>query len=76
MKWFLGFCALAAIVGVMTASSCGPTKPFCPSNLPDFSCFDTDGNVIGGAGGGQPDPCDGRAPIICNGMPFCGTACP
>ena len=75
MKWFLGICTLGGLVGMIAVSSCGPTKPFCPST-PDFSCYDQDGNVIGGAGGGIPDPCDGKAPIICNGMPFCGTACP
>jgi hypothetical protein len=63
MKWFLGVCALAGIVGIAVAS-CGPQKDFCPSTS-DNTCHFEDGSAMGGMGGQDLGPCDGGTPIIC-----------
>ena len=65
MKWFVSLIAFGGLVAIVSAASCGPQKPFCPST-PDFSCFDQDGNVIGGAGGQNVGICDGQSQIICS----------
>ena len=79
MKWFLSVCALAGIVAVMSSSSCGPKRDFCPTNDPEFVCFDMDGGPTGGAGGIDQGPCDGASQIVClsNGMKVCSQSeCP
>jgi hypothetical protein len=71
MKWFLSVCALAGLAAVLS-SSCGPQKAFCPSNPPDYSCFDKDGGGLGGMGGQDQGPCDGASVVICqNGAHVC-----
>ena len=59
MKWFLSVCVLAGIVAVMSSSSCGPKRDFCPDQLPEYVCFDMDGGAMGGAGGQDQGMCDG-----------------
>jgi hypothetical protein len=65
MKWFLSICTLAGIVAVMSSSSCGPKRDFCPTNTPEYVCFDKDGGGMGGAGGIDQGPCDGASQIVC-----------
>jgi len=78
MKWFLSFCAVLGLVAVLSSSSCGPQKQFCPTHPPDYSCFDTDGAAMGGQGGQDQGPCDGGSVIICqNGAHVCAQSqCP
>jgi len=65
MKWFLSVCGLAGIVAVMSSSSCGPKRDFCPTNEPEFVCFDMDGGQMGGMGGQDQGMCDGAAVLVC-----------
>ena len=76
MKWFLSICALAGLAAVLS-SSCGPQRPFCPSN-PGLTCYDTDGGGAGGMGGQDQGPCDGGSVVICqNGAHVCAQSeCP
>jgi hypothetical protein len=64
MKWFLSVCALAGLAAALS-TSCGPKRDFCPSNPPDYSCFDKDGGPMGGQGGVDQGPCDGAAYMFC-----------
>ncbi|HXU04026.1 MAG TPA: hypothetical protein VN903_23860 [Polyangia bacterium] len=64
MKWFLSLIAAGGLVAIIATSSCGPQKTFCPSN-PEFSCFNADGNAVGGAGGSL-GKCEGGSVIICS----------
>ena len=64
MKWFISLCALAGIVAVMSSSSCGPKRDFCPTN-PEYACFDKDGGPMGGAGGQDQGMCDGGSVMFC-----------
>jgi hypothetical protein len=78
MKWFLSVCVLGGIVAVLSSSSCGPKRDFCPTNVPEYTCFDRDGGGMGGAGGQDLGPCDGATPIVClNGTKVCNQSeCP
>ena len=73
MKWFLTICALASVIGVMSAS-CGPQKDFCPTKNPDmtdFTCHDNN-DATTGMGGQTQGPCDGAPIMICsNGTQVC-----
>ena len=64
MKWFFSVCGLAGIVAVMSSSSCGPKRDFCPTNAPEYVCFDMDGGA-GGMGGADPGICDGGSIMFC-----------
>ena len=64
MKWLLSVFALAGIVAVVSASSCGPKRDFCPTN-PEYVCFDKDSGATGGMGGADPGMCDGGSVMFC-----------
>ena len=71
MKWFLAFCSVTGLALVLSSSSCGPSRPFCPSN-PGLTCYDNDGGGMGGTGGQDQGPCDGASVVICqNGAHVC-----
>jgi hypothetical protein len=71
VKAFLIVCALAG-VALGVASSCGPQQSFCPNNPPVYNCINnSEAGSAGGAGGMGPDPCEGGARTIVNGMVVC-----
>jgi hypothetical protein len=73
VKPILVVCALVlATLGIV--SSCGPERPFCPNNPPEFNCINnSDASSIGGGGAGGA-ACT-MTIFICNGQPTCGP-CP
>jgi hypothetical protein len=60
-----------ALAALGIASSCGPERPFCPNNPPEFNCINnSDASALGGNGGTGP-ACT-MTIFICNGQPHCG----
>jgi hypothetical protein len=70
VKAFLVVCALAG-AALAVATSCGPERPFCPNNPPEFNCINnSDAGSIGGGGAGGSS-CT-MTIFICNGQSHCG----